>query len=127
MSTTLSEPSSASEFKAGETYRTRDGRVARVYAVDCGGKRPIHGAIQAENGEWGITMWTREARFGEAINGTDLLPPTRRVWIAVWRYPRDEAVHTMAFDAKAEAEAAASTGSRIRIDVLGPIDVEAPE
>ena len=39
-----------------KTYKTRDGREVRIYAVDAGGHRPIHGAIR-EGGDWVAYTW----------------------------------------------------------------------
>lgn len=39
------------KIEAGKFYRTRDGRKARVYAVDGGGEFPVHAAI------WFMSAW----------------------------------------------------------------------
>ncbi len=38
-------------IEAGKFYNTRDGRRARIYAIDSGGDFPVHGAIFDE-GHW---------------------------------------------------------------------------
>lgn len=48
-----------------KTYKTRDGREARVYATDGTGSYPVHGAISAPDG-WGLTCWTRHGAFDRA-------------------------------------------------------------
>lgn len=64
-------------FKAGETYRTRDGREVRIYATDGGGEWPIHGAFRGNDGEWQIERWTAKGCEYEQTNPSafDLMPP----------------------------------------------------
>ena len=45
-----------------KTYRTKDGREARIYATDGGGDYTVHGAI-CDNGMWLITSWTTEGCY----------------------------------------------------------------
>jgi hypothetical protein len=46
------------KIEAGKFYETRNGRKARIYAVDAGGDYPIHGAILFDNGTWAATEFT---------------------------------------------------------------------
>lgn len=39
-------------------YRTRDGREVRIYAVDAGGQKPVHGARRGDDGQWVHECWT---------------------------------------------------------------------
>ena len=45
------------KIEVGKFYRTRDGRKARIYALDGTDEYPIHGAILYLNGEWGSYVW----------------------------------------------------------------------
>ena len=69
-------------FKPGETYRTRDGREARVYAVDGGGSHPIHGAIKTDFG-WESENWRENGSVysSEPRGQADLMPPKRELWV----------------------------------------------
>ena len=72
-------------FKPGETYKTRDGREARVYAVDGDSAYPIHGAILGVDG-WVIRTWTKGGTFDCRPGNTasDLMPPKRELWVNVY-------------------------------------------
>lgn len=65
-------------FEPGKTYRTRDGREARVYAVDGGGNWPVHGAIRGRDGVWSAEAWTKDGwcSVWDEVSDCDLLPPT---------------------------------------------------
>lgn len=70
-------------------YKTRDGREVRIYAVDGGGERPVHGAINLD-GEWECLVWRMDGRLGEYIEtDTDLIEVRpriqREVWVNVYR------------------------------------------
>ena len=65
-------------------YRTRDGREVRIYAVDGGGERPVHGAINLD-GEWECLVWRMDGRLGEYIEtDTDLIEVKPRIKREVW-------------------------------------------
>ena len=73
-------------------YRTRDGREVRIYAVDGGGHRPIHGAI-LENGEWLTERWSAGGEWAPqdcAASPYDLIEGRpriqREVWVNVYRH-----------------------------------------
>lgn len=76
-------------FEAGKTYRTRDGREARVYATD-GAIFCIHGAIKTESG-WVSDAWGPYGKYPawqfSEDNAKDLMPPTRKMsrWVALYR------------------------------------------
>jgi len=63
-------------FEPGKTYRTRDGREARVYAVDGSGPYCIQGALLEKSG-WRPTGWTTAGRYfaWDEESDCDLLPP----------------------------------------------------
>jgi hypothetical protein len=66
-------------FQAGCTYRTRDGREARVYATDGAGDYPIHGATRWPREGWEEATWTAEGRYcpHQGKCGADLILPVR--------------------------------------------------
>ena len=73
-------------------YRTRDGREARIYAVEPGGPDPVHGAF-FEDGFWHSSCWDADGSYwpgGKTRLDLDLIEvkPQRYVWLNV--YP-DEA------------------------------------
>ena len=55
-------------------YKTRGGFPHRIYATDCGGEYPVHGAL-ASGDYWLMTCWTNE---GKSVSHTqpqfDLIP-----------------------------------------------------
>lgn len=67
-----------------KSYRTRDGRDVRIYAVDGGGERPVHGAINLD-GEWECLVWRMDGRLGEYMEtDTDLIEVRPRIQRTVW-------------------------------------------
>lgn len=74
------------KWEAGKEYRTRAGRVARIYATDGYGSWPIHGAVRDATG-WAPVQWMETGRiFGTNDESQrDLMPPAREVF--VWEYP----------------------------------------
>lgn len=74
------------------TYRTRDGRPVRIYAVDGGYDGAVHGAILMPGVGWLMTVWHHDGKMGAAFTAeADLIEvrPMRRVtgWINVWESP----------------------------------------
>lgn len=60
-------------FQVGPA-RLRNGREARIYALDGGETRPIHGAHLLD-GEWLVQAWRADGRCSDyAECGLDLLP-----------------------------------------------------
>lgn len=45
-------------IELGKKYRTRDGQEVRIYAVDAGGAKPVHGAWRNDTGRWVHECWT---------------------------------------------------------------------
>ena len=76
----------ATMFEAGKTYRTRDGREARVYATDGGPEWPIHGAIKRDGGEWISHNWRANGRLWNKAGDShfDLMPPKREAWVNIY-------------------------------------------
>lgn len=72
-------------IELGKQYKTRDGREVRIYAVDCGGHRPVHGAIR-ENNEWVAYTWLHDGVAGLHCNSLIEVKPRiqREVWVNVY-------------------------------------------
>ncbi len=97
-------------FKPGQTYRTRDGREARVYATDANQDWPIHGAIKKDVG-WLPETWTAAgANTTAATHPDDLMPPTRAVtqWLNIYRHAGEVRKSFCASERAAQEEAALS-------------------
>jgi len=45
------------KIEVGKFYKTRDGRKARIYAVDGGSDTPVHGAILGPGRGWNTYVW----------------------------------------------------------------------
>ena len=50
--------------------QTQDGREARVYATDGGGRYPVHGAVKQID-RWEPESWTIEGRYFSQEEGHD--------------------------------------------------------
>lgn len=72
-------------FKPGLSYKTRDGREARVYATDGGsGKNLIHGALLI-NGAWLSQTWRSDGWMVKSHQcSEDLMPPKRELILNVY-------------------------------------------
>lgn len=77
------------KIEVGKFYKTRDGRKARIYAVDGGTiylgniPHPYHGAVYHPNNGWIANTWNEK---GRGITGRD--SDTHEVdLIAEWRDP----------------------------------------
>lgn len=96
-------------------YRTRDGREVRIYAVDAGGDKPVHGAI-ANKGKWDFHCWSSLGDWASqecAATPLDLIEVrpriVREVWVNV--YQTYQTVH----DDKQWADASARQNAPRRI------------
>ena len=69
-----------------KTYRTRDGREVRIYAVDGGGHRPIHGAVR-DGCEWTAYTWLESGEAALHCAGLIEVRPRiqREVWLNVYK------------------------------------------
>ena len=86
------------EFQSGE-YKTRDGREARIYAIDGRGGYPLHGAV-LDSGGWNAATWDRAGRLiDNEKNDLDLMPPKRVWYVNVYRRPEESIGHTTREDA----------------------------
>ena len=86
-----------------KTYRTRDGREVRIYAVDGGNGWSVHGAVLGEAG-WMATIWNaigRRSKLDETNDDLIEVRPRiqREVWVNV--YPLHVSV---TYETKADAD-----------------------
>ncbi len=72
-------------IELGKQYKTRDGREVRIYAVDGGGHKPIHGAIREGDG-WFAASWLQGGVGALHINSLVEVKPRiqREVWVNVY-------------------------------------------
>lgn len=65
-----------SKFKAGETYRTRNQSIARIYATDGLKGQEIHGATNSETDGWNVATWSEDGRYfsNKTESAWDLMP-----------------------------------------------------
>lgn len=72
------------------TYRTRDGRDVRIYAVDGADAAPVHGAVK-QMGEWRMMSWTTAGHANPFCDtSNDLLPaPTKKYRVVIEGYKYD--------------------------------------
>ena len=84
-----------------KTYRTRDGREVRIYAVDGSGSVPVHGAIKNTYG-WEPYQWIKDGRSYLKDGPDDLIEVKPRVKREVWVnvYPHMEAIWARREDAE---------------------------
>ncbi len=81
------------KLEAGTQYRTRGGRVARVYAVDGLGPYPVHGAVWRDGDhEWSTGSWTSGGRAYEEESADDIVSAWREPivlegWVNVYEAP----------------------------------------
>jgi hypothetical protein len=65
-------------------YTTRDGREVRIYATDCGGLQPVHGAIKSSDG-WSMDSWTQQGtQLGQFESFRHLIEVKQRMKFERW-------------------------------------------
>ena len=89
-----------------KTYRTRDGREVRIYAVDRGGIYPVHGAHLVGKYEWKSGCWTRDGDYQGQFTRTDndLIEVRPRIQREVWVNVYPSEVDTELWHSKETAE-----------------------
>jgi len=107
------------DFTKPETLQTRDGREVRIYATDCGGMYPNHGAVLCDNA-WLIQSWSIHGKCTTLPDSnSDLIPKPPRVtgWANVYPNPSGYKL-ALLHDSEEEArrEAGKDAVGIIRID-----------
>jgi hypothetical protein len=65
-------------------YRTRDGREVRIYAVDGGGRKEVHGAYR-DGSEWVLAYWYADGKSAGILEGPyDLIEVKLRIQREYW-------------------------------------------
>jgi len=65
------------KLEVGKTYKTRNGRQVRIYAVDGSNGQPVHGAMLEESGQWSSHTWQLQGQFLEGETSIlDVIIPT---------------------------------------------------
>lgn len=64
-------------------YRTRSGLPVRIYATDCGGDYPVHGAT-CFGDIWHLCFWTKDGFFTGNEGGLDLIEVKPRIQATFW-------------------------------------------
>ena len=73
------------EIDINKKYRTRDGRDARIYALDGGGSRPVHGACKHPvTGMWVLSRWNEQGRISSSGFLGDLIEVKPRIQRTIW-------------------------------------------
>lgn len=75
------------KIELGKTYRTRDGREVRIYAVDGGGRLPVHGAASRDGKTWVQESWSIGGEWAPddlAATPMDLIEVRPRIQRTVW-------------------------------------------
>ena len=72
-----------------KTYKTEKGNEVRIYAVDCGGDRPVHGAYFLEmEDRWQVDSWTVDGKDwtsgGQSIYDLIEVQPVKEVWVNIY-------------------------------------------
>jgi hypothetical protein len=120
-------------IELGKKYTTRDGREVRIYAVDGGGRFPVHGSVKNNScTAWTPNEWTETgSHLGDPefrISDLDLivvrLRIQREVWVNVFRHD-DGAEFFEACESKANADLIASDARIACVKVV--IDCEEGE
>ena len=112
------------KIELGKQYRTRDGREVRIYAVDGGGGRMVHGAVLNENG-WHSVSWERTGKLSVEDTHIDLVEVKPRVktkaWLNVYRH-EDGFEFTEVWESKHAADSARGDACIACVEI--DIDVE---
>ena len=67
-----------------KTYRTRDGREARIYAVDGDEPKCVHGAIRIDHQGWCSIAWDENGFFAMGKHDLDLIEVKPRYQRTLW-------------------------------------------
>jgi hypothetical protein len=85
-------------------YRTKSGREVRIYAVDSGGKYPVHGAI-LEDGVWSHETWKKDGVYSENLDESlSLVEVKPRIQRVAWLNVYPDGTQTVVHDTRVEAD-----------------------
>lgn len=108
-----------------KTYKTKDGLEVRIYATDCGGHFPVHGAVFLDD-KWEGAGWCKDGAYlvGGISDDWDLVEVkpriTREKWINIY-----DGYESIPYSTKAVADNAAALNRLACIKVI--IDCEEGE
>lgn len=86
-------------------YKTRDGREVRIYATDCGGIYPVHGAI-IKDGLWVIHSWPLDGMDAiDSISNADLIEVKPRMKFERWALVERDGSYSLWVDKPSKASA----------------------
>ena len=107
-------------------YRTRDGREARIYAMDGWKTHSVHGAFKTNEG-WALCSWNREGTVSPLNDecDLDLVEVKPRIQRAVWANLYTHGRTTLGHPSKEDADRCADRGRRACVKV--EIDCEEGE
>lgn len=99
-------------------YKTREGREVRIYATDCGGIYPVHGAILKSDG-WVIHCWRGDGSDAiDSISNADLIEVKPRMKIERWALVGRDGGYSLWLDKPSDASIADAFGlTRIAFEV----------
>lgn len=114
-------------IEMGKTYRTRDNREVRIYAVDGNTGRPIHGAVRYSNKScaWDMRTWTDDGRYIELSSSEhqfDLIEVKPKITRTYWLGHYSAGAPLVSADSREAVKRGFDT--RARIAITGPHTVE---
>lgn len=105
-----------------KTYRTRDGRAVRIYAVDGSGSWEVHAAFKTANG-WVSGSWTEKGNAYQPVvpgqeSDLDLVEVKPRIKRTVWinLFPHTTTMFSHKLDADVYASSARLACVKVEID-----------
>jgi hypothetical protein len=90
-------------------YRTRDGREARIYALNGGGMHSVHGSVLMNDG-WRSCTWLFDGRITCADSCGDLIEVKPRIKRTVWANLYIDGRITLGHPSKEDADKCADRG-----------------
>jgi hypothetical protein len=98
-------------------YTTRDGREVRIYATDCGGIYPVHGAIKGEH-EWVPNKWRDDGKFELHDHKYDLIEVKQRMKFERWALVERDGSYSLWLDKPSAASSVNAFGiTRVTFEV----------
>lgn len=86
-----------------QEYTTRDGKPVRIYATDCGGPFPVHGAT-FQDGNWIAGAWCEDGlAYAGSTYINDLIPKPKTIKVTAWINIYPSGLHIMHADERIAA------------------------